>query len=46
MIAVTDAFYWGDGRVAWIADGRMFTCPATTPWAVYLIERGLVRHAA
>ena len=42
-VTVTEAWPWGDGRIAWMADGRMFSGPSTTKWAAYLRERGLVR---
>jgi hypothetical protein len=40
---ITAAWYWSDGRVAWMADGKMFTCNADTPWGQHLIESGIVK---
>ena len=45
-ITITEAWYWGDGRIAWMADGQMFTCAASSPWAQHLIATGQVREVS
>ena len=41
-----DAWYWADGRIAWMADDQMFTCKASAPWAQHLIATGKVREVS
>ena len=46
MITITDAWYWSDGRIGWMADGHMFTCAAASPWGQHLVSLGVVRQGA